>query len=453
MSQTPPKDQSQVEHEAQSTYTVSSEVQELYSAMLSEAHVQRGMKFLKADQDTRVAEQIELTEIPAPPFNEQARAKEYARRMTQLGLKDVYIDDEGNAIGLWKGTQRRPKLVVSAHLDTVFPKGYNAKVTKDEDGILHAPGISDDGSGLAGLLSIVRAMKASGVETVGDILFVGDVGEEGRGDLRGIKHLFSTIDDIDGFISIDGTRADKITYQGLSSKRFEFNFIGPGGHSYGAFGDIPSPIHAMGRAINKIADIQVPTSPKTTFTVSVVNGGTSVNSIAAQVSMQTDTRSECPKQLEKTVAEVVNAVKMSVIEENARWQIPWDSKDNIRVEITLVGDRPGGFAAKDALHVQSAYAATKAIGQEPELFGPGSTDANIPISLDVPALAMGAGGTGGKIHSPDEYFDPADAWLGPQRVFLIMLSLIGINGTTAPLLIEHPGYNYTFTGVIKPEDA
>ncbi|MBD3306072.1 M20/M25/M40 family metallo-hydrolase, partial [candidate division KSB3 bacterium] len=248
--------------------SLSPEIQRLFDRMLAAPAVQRGLTFLTADQEQRLAEQQALTEIPAPPFQEDARAEEYARRMRELGLQHVHRDDEGNVIGYWKGTGERPLLVVSAHLDTVFPPGYAPAVTVDANGILHAPGISDNGSGLAALLALIRALRASEVQPIGDIMFVGDVGEEGRGDLRGIKYLFSQVNEIDGFISIDGTGADTIVYQGLGSKRFEFGFHGPGGHSYQAFGCVPSPIHALGRAIQKIADLHVPLTPKTTFTVS-----------------------------------------------------------------------------------------------------------------------------------------------------------------------------------------
>ena len=168
--------------------------------------------------------------------------------------------------------------------------------------------------------------------------------------------------------------------------------------------------------------------------------------------MQTDTRSESPEQLNKTVSEIVNFAKMGLIEENARWKLPWDSKDNITVDIKLVGDRPGGLVESDAFHVQAAYEATKALGHEPKLEGPKSTDCNIPISLGIPALGLGGGGKGEKIHSLDECFDPTDAYLGPQRVFLIMLGLVGIDGLTKPLLPKHQGYEYAFSGVAHPDE-
>ncbi|RJQ55331.1 MAG: M20/M25/M40 family metallo-hydrolase [Desulfobacteraceae bacterium] len=420
--------------EKKSACTVSAEVQDRFKKILVIPSVLQGLAFLKADQKRRIAEQIAITEIPAPPFEESIRAEDFLRRLTELGLTDAHMDREGNAIGTSKGTAGGPRIVVSAHLDTVFSQGYDATVRVDENGILHAPGIADDGAGLAALLGIVRAFRESGIRTAGDVLFVGTVGEEGRGDLRGVKHLFEAIPDIDGFISIDGEGASSITYLALGSKRFEFRFTGTGGHSYEAFGRVGSPIHAMGRAIGKIADLRVPGNPRTTFTVSVVSGGTSVNSIAAEAVMQTDTRSTCPEQLDRTVSELVNCAKAAVVEENAFWKIAWDSPDNIRLEIRKIGDRPSGTCSAEAIHVQSACAATEAIGETPRLKEPGSTDSSIPISLGVPALTLGRGGKGLHIHSPKESFDPTGSDLASRRIFLTILGLAGIAGEIEPLL-------------------
>jgi tripeptide aminopeptidase len=421
------------DHE-KTTDPVSPDVRERFDKLLAEPLVREGLDFIKNDDKQRIDEQIRITEIPAPPFEEKKRAEDFTQRFTALGLADVHLDAEGNAVGLMKGSKGGPKLAISAHLDTVFPEGYDATVTIDDKGVIHAPGISDDGAGLAALLSIARTFKETGIQTVGDILFVGTVGEEGRGDLRGGKHLFSTINDIDGFISIDGDGNDAITYLALGSKRFEFTFKGPGGHSFGAFGDVPNPIHAMGRAIDKIANIAVPEDPRTTYAVSVISGGTSVNSIAAEAVMLTDTRSVCPEQLDKTVSELVNCVKAAVIEENAALKIPWDSDNNIRLEITKIGDRPSGNCPPDALHVQVAWAATEAVGGTPRLEAPGSTDSSTPIGLGIPAVTLGGGGTGNGIHSPQESFDPAGAYIAAQRVFLTILAFAGIAGKTDPLL-------------------
>ena len=422
------------------TCIVSPEVRERFDQLLTEPLVRKGLEFIKSDERRRIDEQIQITEIPAPPFEEKERAEDFKRRFAALALSDVHLDAEGNAVGRMKGSKGGPTLVVSAHLDTVFPKGYDATVTIDAKGVMHAPGISDDGAGLAALLSIARAVKACGIQTVGDILFVGTVGEEGRGDLRGVKHLFRTIKDIDGFISVDGDGSDKITYLGLGSKRFEFTFKGPGGHSFQAFGEVSNPIHAMGRAIANIANISVPEDPRTTYAVSVVSGGSSVNSISAGAVMLTDTRSVCPEQLDKTVSELVNCVKMAVIDENAFLKIPWDSENNIRLEIQKIGDRPSGACLPDALHVQVAWAATEALGETPRLEPPSSTDSSIPINLGIPALTLGGGGKGNGIHSPQESFDPTGASLAVQRVFLTILALAGLADKTEPLLPKSSGY-------------
>lgn len=425
---------------------VSPDIQERFDTLLAEPRVQEGLDFIKSDGKYRLEEQIQITEIPAPPFAEKERAEDYKHRFIELGLSDVHLDAEGNCVGILRGGGQGPKLVVSAHIDTVFPEGYDAKVTVDDKGILHAPGIADDAAGLSALLSIVRTFRQTDIQTVGDILFVGTVGEEGRGDLRGGKHLFSSVPDIAGFISIDGDGCDNIIYLGLGSKRFEFTFKGPGGHSFGAFGEVPNPIHAMGRAIDKIANIPVPEEPRTTYAVSVVSGGTSVNSIAAEAVMLTDTRSVCAQQLDKTVSELVNCVRMAVVEENSALNIPWDSSDNIRLEIEKIGDRPSGACSAEAMHVQAARAATEAIGRSPILELPGSTDSSIPISLGIPALTLGAGGKGSGIHSLQESYDPTDAYLAVQRVFLTILALAGMADKSDPLLRQSNGYNTTPTG-------
>jgi tripeptide aminopeptidase len=422
-------------------YTLSENVAKCFQTLTGLPEIKAALDFLEKDQDLRLKEQVEINEIPASPFDETERAQDYVRRFEALGLGQVEIDDEGNVLGLMKGSGQGPKLVVCAHLDTVFPKGYDPTVRVDENGVMHAPGISDDVAGLAVLLSVVRAFKQGGLQTVGDLLFVGTVGEEGLGDLRGSKHLFKSIPDISGFIAIDGDGSNSITYLALGSNRFEFTFSGPGGHSYGAFGKVPSPVHAMGRAIAKIADLKVPEDPRTTFTVSVVKGGTSVNSIASEAVMQTDTRSTSPEQLEKTVSELVNCVRTAVLEENQAWGIAWDSQDNITLDINKIGDRPSGDCRPDALHVQAAYAATQALGLEPKLSPPSSTDSSIPIFLGVPAVTLGRGGKGMNAHSPAESYDPAESYLAPQRVLLTILSLAGMAGKVEPLLGRGSAYN------------
>jgi acetylornithine deacetylase/succinyl-diaminopimelate desuccinylase-like protein len=244
---------------------VSETSRKTFATLAAAPLVAKALQFIEADDAATLADQKAITVIPAPPFKEQVRAEEYRKRLAALGLKDVRIDAEGNTIGVRAGSGGGPRLVVSAHLDTVFPEGTDVSI-KEKDGRLYAPGIADDTRGLAAMLSVIRAFNATGIKTVGDIVFVGTVGEEGLGDLRGVKALFRDDRNIDGFISIDGVDLNRLTTAATGSKRYRMSFKGLGGHSFSAFG-LPSAIHAMGRAIAKISDVQTPKEPKTTFTV------------------------------------------------------------------------------------------------------------------------------------------------------------------------------------------
>ena len=411
------------------SYTVSPAVAETFARLAALPAVQKGLNFLKADHANTVAEQRQICEIPAPPFKEQVRAADFQKRLAALGLKDVQMDKEGNVFGLMPGTGSGPKLLVAAHIDTVFAAGTDVRV-KEKDGKLYAPGIADDARGLAALLAVVRAFNTSGIKTAGDIIFCGNVGEEGLGDLRGIKAMFRDHKDIDGFISIDGTEVGKITYIATGSHRYEVTYSGPGGHSFQAFGR-PSAIQAMGRAIAAIGDLTTPSEPKTTFTVGVVSGGTSVNSIAAEARLLMDMRSNRNKELLEIEAKFFDALKKGADAENARW-----NSDKITFQAKLVGDRPAGMQAADSAIVQAAWASAQALGQKPSLGSGSSTDSNLPISLGIPAVTLGGGGIDDNNHSPSEWFDPTDAYLGPQRVFLTILGLSGVEGAGAPLLTK-----------------
>ena len=257
----------------------------------SNAKVRAALDLLKADNAWTVQQQVELTQIPSPPFKESARAAEYKKRLEALGLRNVRIDSIGNVIAERRGAGNGPTVVIAGHLDTVFPEGTSVTV-KHEGTKLSAPGIGDDDRGLAVVLAVARAFEKTGIQTNGTVYFVGNVGEEGPGNLRGTRYLFAKElkGRIDYFISVDGTGLD-IASRAVGSYRYRVTYKGPGGHSYGAFG-IPNPIHALGRAIAGIADIQVPATPKTTFNVGIIQGGTSVNSISGDASMEVDMRSE-----------------------------------------------------------------------------------------------------------------------------------------------------------------
>jgi tripeptide aminopeptidase len=398
-------------------------------SLLANAAVTKTLADIKADDDTAFVEQKRITEIPAPPYKEKIRAEYYLKRMQELGFKDASIDGEGNVIALRKGSGGgRPKLVVSAHLDTVFPEGTDVAV-KESDGAVRAPGIGDDSRGLAALLSLIKAMNANGLATVGDVMFVGTVGEEELGNLRGVKTLFRDHADIDGFISIDGLGITRVVNQATGSHRYEMTFKGPGGHSFQEFG-LPSAIHAMGRAIAKIADLQTPSDPKTTFTVGTVSGGTSVNAIAAEARMAVDMRSNSTEELLKVEARLLDLVKQAVADENARW-----SSDKLTVEIKLIGDRPAGLVAMDSPIVQATQRSVAAITRGPRVtFAGSSTDSNLAMSLGIPAVTIGGGGEGGNWHSRNEWYKPIDAYFGPQNALLTILMQSGLDDVTKPAL-------------------
>jgi acetylornithine deacetylase/succinyl-diaminopimelate desuccinylase-like protein len=403
-------------------------VEAAYASLLANPKVIKTLEDIKADDDRALAEQKRITEIPAPPYKEQVRAAYYLKRFFELGFKDAAIDAEGNVIALRKGSGGGPKLVVSAHLDTVFPEGTDVTV-KEKDGVILAPGIGDDSRGLAALLSLIQAMNANEIKTVGDVLFVGTVGEEELGNLRGVKALFRDHGDIDGFISIDGLGITRIVNQATGSHRYEMIFRGPGGHSFQEFG-LPSAIHAMGRAIAKISELQTPKQPKTTFTVGTVVGGTSVNAIAAEARMAVDMRSDSTEELLKLEARLLDLVKDAVKEENARW-----NSDKIAVDMKLIGDRPAGIVALDSPIVQATQRAVAVVTRAPRVtFAGSSTDSNWAMSRGIPAVTIGGGGEGGNWHSRNEWYRPVDAYYGPQNALLTILVLTGLDGVTKPAL-------------------
>lgn len=409
---------------------VSESIELVYQALLTISQVEDGLSFLKNDNDDTTEEQIELTAIEAPTFFEEKRGLFYKEKLEALGIRDITIDEVGNLFGIRPGRGDGPKLVVCAHLDTVFPAGTDT-LAKRMNGKIYAPGIADDGRGLAAILSLTRALNRANIQTIGDLIIGATVGEEGLGDLRGVKALFANRDDIDGFISVEPGEPGHITYLGTGSKRYKVTYQGPGGHSFGNFG-IPSPINAMGRAIREIADIQTPSRPKTTFNVGVISGGTSINTIAEKCEMLVDIRSNAQKELVNLEEKLLSIIKFAVEEENQRW----DKLDEITVDVEKVGDRPAGSQRPDSMIVQASAAASFAIGITPTLTDAVSTDSNIPIYLGIPAVTLCGGGDSGGYHTLNEYYDPTDAHLGVQKLFLTVLGLVGVEKLTEPLLTK-----------------
>jgi tripeptide aminopeptidase len=387
------------------------------------ANVQAALQWIRANNRWTLDQQVSLTEIPAPPFKEAIRAAEFKRRLGALGLENVRIDFEGNVIGERSGAAAGPVIVLSGHLDTVFPEGTDVRV-KRKGTMLRAPGIGDDGRGLAVLLAVARALREARIETDGTILFVGTVGEEGPGNLRGVRHLFETElkRKVDYFISVDGTGYG-ITSRAVGSHRYRVTVRGPGGHSFGDFG-MPNPIHALGRAVAMVAELRVPRDPKTTFNVGVITGGTSVNSIAGESAMDVDLRSESARALGAVERDFRRAVRRAVEAEHARWP---GSATRLTVRIDTIGVRPAATQPDTALIVRVARAARQALNLPDRPTRAGSTDANIPLSLGVPSITIDGGGNGDGSHSLGEWYDDgADGYRGAQWAMLVVLALAGM---------------------------
>ena len=385
--------------------------------LLKDPAVHAALEAVRRDEPRTLDQEMRVCAIPAPPFKEAERGRELKRLFDELGLRDTRIDRAGNVIGVRPGQAAHPNLVFAAHLDTVFPEGTGVKPSREGD-LLKGPGIGDDCRGLAVMLETIRALDQARVRTPGTVTFVADVGEEGLGDLRGMKELFpaSLKGQIDKFVSVDGTGLG-ITTVGVGSLRYRVTFKGPGGHSFGNFG-MANPIQAMGRAIAKIDAFEVPRQPKTTFNVGRVGGGTSVNAIPYEGWMEVDMRSSDPAALKALDAKFHAALRQAVEEENQRWE----NRGAVAVTAEQVGVRPAGQTAQASPIVQTALAVSKALNLESAL-GEGSTDSNVPMNLGIPAITIGGGGIGTGAHSLNETFDARDSWRGTQRALLLAIAL------------------------------
>jgi tripeptide aminopeptidase len=385
--------------------------------VFSRPDVKKALAYIEATNERTLASQAKIAQIPAPTFHEGERAKYMAAEFRRVGLKNVEIDKQGNVLG-WRDGAVKDTFVLAAHLDISFAVGVNTQVRK-EGPRWHGPGLADDSRGLAALLNIVEAMNDAGIRTHQTMLFVANVGEEGLGDLNGVRYLLKESpwrERIREFISMDGSDPARIVNGGTGVKRYRVTLTGPGGHSYGNFGRV-SPIHAAGRVIDRLADMEVPAEPKTTFNVGRISGGTAVNAIAEECSFEVDLRSVDPGILDRIEAKLFEAVRVGVDDENKARAA---SGSVLKSEMKLVSNRPAGQTAASNALVMAAQAANGAMGQKATLeFS--STDSNIPISLGIPAITMGGGGRSGNAHSLEEWFEPANAWKGPQTVLLTIL--------------------------------
>ena len=384
-------------------------------------------QLLRRQEPQTIETQIALCQVAAPPFGEAARGRAIAALFRDAGLTGVRIDEAGNVLGDHPGRGDSPQVphegnrggdsphvVVSAHLDTVFPPGTDVTVHR-QGSTLIGPGIGDDCRGLAVLVALARVFGAGIVRSDGPVTFVATVGEEGLGDLRGARYLLDHVPGIDRFISIDGGGLS-IVSRAVGSHRYKVTFSGPGGHSYGNFG-MANPIHALGRAVGLIADLRVPAEPRTTFNVGTIAGGTSVNAIAAKAWMEVDLRSSDGRALDDLDRGFREAVDRAVFDENERW----GGRSPVASTIERTGTRPTGRTPDSDSLVLAALAITRSLGESVTLTE-GSTDANIAMSRGIPAVTIGGGGTGHGPHAPEESYSTIGSATGTERALLLVLA-------------------------------
>ena len=406
------------------------QLKSIIDQLKTDKKIEKAMQILEETHEAIVDLQMQLCAIRSPSNMEENRAKHFYELMSQIGLDHVYMDEVNNVIGLWKGTGDGPTLVVAAHMDTVFGPEIDCTPVKKEDGFIWGPGICDDTRGMVEVYAIAKTMCETGIRAKGDILFVGNVGEESLGDLRGSKHLFANNPNIDAFMSIDGPQIESLVTNAIAGCKYRFTYTGRGGHALGAFG-IPNVNNALGYAMAKIATLEVPKDPLSIFNIGVVQGGVSVNAIPAKSSMMIDLRSMSQTELDRMKEFVVSAAKEGLETELARWNHPTET---LELQIEILSERPGGTQPIDAPVVQAALAAYEAYGIEPKLQKGASTDSNIPISRGIPAVTVSRGGIQIDGHTVNERFQPDHAYVGTQRDMILALLLAGYEHIAEPVI-------------------
>ncbi len=397
------------------------------SRLLAHDRIRAARHHIERTDEVTLARQAALSAIPAPTGAEGRRAAHLADLFREIGLSDVSIDHAGNVQGWFarNGETSAGPVVLAAHLDTVF--GAEVDVAVERHGQrLEGPGISDNARGLAVLVAVAEAIVAARVPAARPILFAATVGEEGSGDLRGVKHLLNGKRETGNgkpvaFIALDGAGLDRVIHRALGSKRYQVTFRGPGGHSWAAFG-VANPANAVGRAVALLADLPTQQAPRTTCAVVRLGGGTGLNSIPQEAWLDLDLRSEDPRALAHLDVTVRAALERAADDENRRRTA---GSPPLRVEIRLLGDRPSGMTPRAHPLVQAAVAANRALGRDAELAS-ASTDANVPIALGIPAIALGAGGKAGDAHLATEWYDNVEGALGIVRALLVTAAIAEI---------------------------
>jgi tripeptide aminopeptidase len=401
-------------------------VQEEVARLAGTPEVRLALDRFRSQESQFALWQMEATRVAAPPFGEAARGAWLAERFRELGLKDVEIDEVGNVYGIRPGYGSR-FVALSAHIDTVFPEATPLNIRK-QGSRLYGPGISDNGAGVAAMLAVVSVLTSARISHALPFVFIGNVGEEGEGDLRGMRHVFATPrwrDAIAYSVIVDGAGTDTVVAEALGSRRFEVIVRGPGGHSWSDFGN-PNPIIVLSRAIEVFSQTPVSPSPKSTFNIGVIRGGTSVNSIPESASMRVDLRSASTAEIDRLEKALRIAVEQAVATENrpgARSETR--KRQAVQSEVIEIGNRPAGELAEDARLLRVIRAVDAQLGNTSQVQR-ASTDANIPLSLGREAIAIGGGGSGGGAHTLQEWFDCNGRDLGLRRILLTMLTLSGV---------------------------
>lgn len=412
-------------------YQVSEKIQEKFDALTANEKVKKALAYMEEDQDAIIEKQIELTLIPSPTHHEEKKAARFLEMFKEEGLSDCHIDEYGNCIGIRKGTGGGKTVIVEGHLDTVFPLDTELKIVR-EDGFIKCPGIVDDTRGCASVLSTIRALNAAGIETKGDIHFVGTVQEEGTGALKGMKYYVTHHPELEASISVDGAGFSEITYEATGIQTYEVNFNGIGGHACGMFGKVANPIHAAGRAIAKIAAFHVPSDPMTTFAVTNLEAGSfeAVHAIVPTAKIRFNFRSNSQEELEKLRDRIFTAIDEACKEETERW-----GQDTITYDVKHICDVNAGHQDAHAPIVEAAMASAKFLGcEEPKLGNGGSTNCNRALEVGLPAVCLGGGmDYDSQCHLLSEQFKPEGAYKNCQQTLLMALICAGIDGVDSIL--------------------
>ena len=408
-------------------YKVSEQVRQKFDALVKDEKVQKALKFMEEDQDAVIDRQIELTLIPAPTYQEQKKAERMLEMFKEEGLSDCHIDEYGNCVGIRKGTGGGKTTLVEGHMDTVFALDTELKIVR-EDGFIKCPGIVDDTRGCVAVLSTIRALNAAGIQTKGDIHFVGTVQEEGTGALKGMKYYVDHHPELEASISVDGPGYQEITYEATGIQTYEVNFNGIGGHACGMFGKVANPLHAAARAIAKISEFRVPADPMTTFAVTNFHAGSfeAVHAIVPTAQIRFNFRSNSQEELEKLRDRIFAAIDEACKEETDRWGM-----DTITYEVKHICDVNAGHQDSHASIVEGAMAAAEFLGcAEPKLGNGGSTNCNRALEAGLPAVCLGGGcDYDCQCHTLDEQFKVEDAFKGCQQTLLMTLLCAGTEMT------------------------